>query len=134
LSVGVVTGSEHRDSNVVVRNQTEIGRIHPNVAGFAVRVHDPTGVDYGVGRDRDPVDLPWCLDRRVQPTEHTFVLQERTPTADSHCEVNEVGFIQRLVRTLDSKVLLNIARPQVARSLVEVYWPPALQRSLVNVP
>lgn len=63
MSVGIVTGSEHRNTNVVVRNQTEIGRIYPNVARFAVRIDDSAGVDDRVGRDRDPVDLPWCLDR-----------------------------------------------------------------------
>lgn len=122
LTIGVIPCSQHSDPNLVVWDQTEVGRIYSYISRFAVRVNDSIGVDDGVCRNQVSVDLPWCLRfQRLSESTSTERNRKLTPTLDHHCDVKDVGFIHRRVVVGESIVLFRIACPQVLRSLVDVY-------------
>jgi hypothetical protein len=61
LTVGIVAGRKDRKADVVVRDQTEDGRVETYITGFGVGVDDAAGVDVAVDRNRVSKNLPGCL-------------------------------------------------------------------------
>lgn len=118
LAVGIVTRGQDGEPKIIVWDKTEHCRVHANVSGFSVCVYNAASINDCVGGYRISVDFPRSLTMIVSIRNPqgavAYKLQRQkvvllTPTADSHCDVNVVGFIHLRVTKPGSSLLLKMA-------------------------